>query len=59
MLSALITSKHGYPAMLLVEQLVRQRFRNSGPLVLGIRPLKTYTLVVEMDRAVSRRSEPS
>ena len=34
MLSALIPSKHSYPAMLLAEQLAHQRFVLLGPLVL-------------------------
>ena len=33
MLSALITTEHSYPAMLLAEQLVHQRFVHPGPLV--------------------------
>jgi|SRR3989338_2771383 len=33
MLSALIRSEHSYPAVLLAEQLVDQRFVHSGPLV--------------------------
>src|SRR3989344_3275194 len=33
MLSALITTEHSYPAMLLAEQLVHQRFVRPGPLV--------------------------
>ena len=40
MLSALIRTKHSYPAMLLAEQLVHQRFVHSGPLVLGTTFLK-------------------
>jgi hypothetical protein len=40
MLSALIPAAHSYPAMLLVEQLVHQRCVHSGPLVLGVTPLK-------------------
>jgi len=58
MLSALIKSERSYPAMLLVEQLVHQRFDHSGPLVLGMSPRKLQTLVVERDRTVSRRTEP-
>jgi hypothetical protein len=40
MLSALICSVRSYPAMLLVEQPVHQRYVHPGPLVLGINPLK-------------------
>jgi len=39
MLSALIPTKHSYPAMPLVEQLVHQRFVPWGPLVLSRAPL--------------------
>src|SRR5690554_3385298 len=59
MLSALIPSAHRYPAMLLAEQLVRQRCVHSGPLVLGTAPLKSPTPATDRDRTVSRRSEPS
>jgi hypothetical protein len=59
MLSALIKSERSYPAVPLIGQLVHQRFVHSGPLVLGMRPLNTQTIVVERDRAVLRRSEPS
>src|SRR5660398_233141 len=57
--SALIPSKLSYPAMLLAEQLVHQWFVHSGPLVLGIAPLKYLTPTTDRDRTVSRRSEPS
>ena len=40
MLSALIRTEHSYPAVLLAEQLVDQRFVHPGPLVLGTTPLK-------------------
>ena len=59
MLSALITTKHSYPAVLLVEQLVHQRFVRGGPLVLSAAPLKNRTPIVDRDRTVLRRSEPS
>lgn len=52
MLSALIQTKRGYPAVLLVEQLVHQRFVRSGPLVLGAAPLKNRTPIVDRDRTV-------
>jgi len=58
MLSAVISTKRSYPAMLLVEQLVHQRSDHFGPLVLGMSPRKLQTLVVERDRTVSRRTEP-
>ena len=59
MLSAFILSEHSYPAMLLAEQLVHQRFVLSNPLVLGEGPLKCPTPTPDRDRPVSRRSEPS
>jgi hypothetical protein len=59
MLSAVIRSVHGYPAMLLAEQLVRQRYVLSGPLVLRKALLKYRTPTEDRDRTVSRRSEPS
>ena len=59
MLSALIHSIHSYPAMLLAEQLVHQRYVHSGPLVLGTNLLNLPTPTADRDRTVSRRSEPS
>ena len=59
MLSAFIQSKHSYPAVLLAEQLVHQRFVHPGPLVLRTAPLKFPTPTIDRDRTVSRRSEPS
>src|SRR5690242_20869461 len=59
MLSALIPTEHGYPAMPLAGQLAHQRFVHSGPLVLGAAPLKFPTPTMDRDRTVSRRSEPS
>ena len=59
MLSAFIQSEHSYPAVLLAEQLVHQRFVHSGPLVLGTDPFKIPTPTVDRDRTVSRRTEPS
>ena len=59
MLSALIPSRHSYPAMLLAEQLVHQRSVQLGPLVLESDPRKFLTPAVDRDRTVSRRSEPS
>src|SRR6202166_4673331 len=59
MLSALIPSVLGYPAMLLAEQLVHQRNVHPGPLVLKSAPLKFPAPTTDRDRTVSRRSEPS
>jgi hypothetical protein len=59
MLSALIRTEHSYPAMLLAEQLVHQRFGCPGPLVLRTESLKYPTPVADKDRPVLRRSKPS
>src|SRR5512140_1285572 len=59
MLSALIPSALGYPAMPLAEQLVHQRCVHPGPLVLRTAPLKFPAPTTDRDRTVSRRSEPS
>jgi hypothetical protein len=59
MLSVLISSKRSYSAMHLAVQLIHQRFVQSGPLVLGLGPLKLQTPTTDRDRTVSRRSEPS
>src|SRR4030066_2084765 len=59
MLSAVIQSEHSYPAVLLAEQLVHQRFVHPGPLVLRTDPLKYPTPTPDRDRTVSRRSKPS
>ena len=40
MLSAVIPSIHSYPAALLAERQVHQRYVQPGPLVLGSTPLK-------------------
>ena len=58
MLSAVIHSVHSYPAVLLAEQLVHQRYVHPGPLVLRANLLKTPTPTADRDRTVSRRSEP-
>ena len=58
MLSALIPSERGQPAMPLARQLAHQRFVRPGPLVLGAAPLKSPTPTADRDRTVSRRSEP-
>ena len=59
MLSAVILSERGYPAVPLVGQLVYQRFVRPGPLVLGTALLKSPTPTEDRDRTVSRRSKPS
>ena len=59
MLSAVISSEGGYPAMQLALQLAHQRFVHPGPLVLGTGPRKLLTPTADRDRPVSRRSEPS
>ena len=59
MLSAFIPSERSYPAVLLAEQLVDQRFVHPGPLVLRTALLKYPTPTADRDRTVSRRSEPS
>src|SRR3972149_3911484 len=59
MLSALIPSGLGYPAMLLAEKLAHQRSVQPGPLVLGSAPLKPPAPTPDRGRTVSRRSEPS
>src|ERR1700751_3903009 len=59
MVSAVILSERGYPAVPLVGQLVDQRFVRPGPLVLGTGFLKLRTRAADRDRTVSRRSNPS
>src|SRR6187200_604360 len=59
MLSALIPSERGQPAVPLARQLAHQRFVRPGPLVLGAAPVKFPTPTADRDRTVSRRSEPS
>ena len=59
MLSAFIPSVLRYPAMLLAQQQVHNRYVHPGPLVLGGTPLKYPTPTTDRDRTVSRRSEPS
>ena len=59
MLSALIRTKRGYPAVQLAPQPVNQRFVHPGPLVLRSDLLKHHTPTTDRDRTVSRRSEPS
>ena len=57
--SAVIPSVHSYPAMLLAQQQVHQRYVHPGPLVLGAAPLNFPTPTADRDRTVSRRSKPS
>ncbi|GFP20178.1 hypothetical protein HKBW3S03_01679, partial [Candidatus Hakubella thermalkaliphila] len=59
MLSALIPSRHSYPAVPLAEQLVHQRSVHPGPLVLGTALFNSPTPMTDRDRTVSRRSKPS
>ena len=59
MLSAVIHSKHSYPALPLAEQQEHQRFVHPGPLVLRTGLLKFLTPTEDKDQTVSRRSEPS
>ena len=57
--SAVIPSTLSYPALLLAEQLVHQRYVHLGPLVLKTNPFKYPTPTADRDRTVSRRSKPS
>ena len=59
MLSAFIRSTLSCPAVLLAEQLVRQRCVHPGPLVLGTGPFNTPTPTEDRDQTVSRRFKPS
>ena len=59
MLSALIRSRRGYPAVHLAVQPANQRSVQHGPLVLVSGPRKSPTPTIDRDRTVSRRSEPS
>jgi len=59
MLSAVIATEHGYPALRLAAQLVHRRFVHPGPFVLWTAPLKSPAPAVDRDRTVSRRSKPS
>jgi hypothetical protein len=59
MLSALIPSQRGYPAMHLAVQPADQGLVHPGPLVLRTAPRKPPTPATDRDRTVSRRSEPS
>jgi hypothetical protein len=59
MLSALIRSVGGQPAMLLAEQLAHQSYVRPGPLVLGTASLKFPATMEDRDQTVSRRFKPS
>lgn len=59
MLSAVIPSARGHPAVRLAPQPVHQRCVHPGPLVLGTAPRKVPTPAADRDRTVSRRSKPS
>ena len=59
MLSALILTRRGYPAVLLAEQPVNRRSVQHGPHVLVPEPRKFPAPTIDRDRTVSRRSEPS
>ena len=59
MLSALILTQLGYPAMHLAAQPVHRKLVRHGPLVLVPDPFKFPTPATDKDRTVSRRSEPS
>ena len=59
MLSALILTQRGYPAMHLTAQPVCQRLVRPGPLVLRSVLRKFPAPTTDRDRTVSRRSEPS
>ena len=59
MLSALISSAHGYATLPLTRQLPHQKCVIPGPLVLRNEPLKSPAPTADKDRTVSRRSEPS
>ena len=59
MLSALILTRLGYPAVRLAAQLANRRSVHHGPLVLVTAPRKTPTPTIDRDRTVSLRSEPS
>ncbi len=59
MLSAVIHSTHSYPAFTVGTITGTQRCVLLGPLVLKKAPLNILTPTPDMDRTVSRRSEPS
>ncbi len=59
MLSAVILSERGYPAMPLARQQEHQWFVHPGPLVLGTTPLNSPAPTEDRDQTVSRRFKPS
>ncbi len=59
MLSAVIPTARGYPAMPLARQPEHRRCVHPGPLVLRTAPLNLPTPTADRDRTVSRRSKPS
>ncbi len=59
MLSAVIPSARGYPAMPLARQPEHQRCVHLGPLVLKTAPFNIPTPTADRDRTVPRRSKPS
>ena len=59
MLSAVIHTEHGYPAVPLARQPAHQRFVHPGPLVLGTALLKNPPPTTDRDQTVSRRFEPN
>ena len=59
MLSALIRTRRGYPAVPRAGQPVCRRSVQHGPLVLVSGPRKSPTPTTDRDRTVSRRAEPS
>ena len=59
MLSVVICSERGYPAMPRARQLDHQGSVQPGPLVLRSEPLKYPTPTADRDQTVSRRFEPS
>ena len=59
MLSALIRTRRGYPAVPRAGQPACRRSVQHGPLVLVSGPRKSPTPTTDRDRTVSRRSEPS
>src|SRR5919106_2771195 len=59
MLSAVLRSRHSYPALPWARQPVHQRSVRPGPLVLGKAPRNLPAPTTDTDRTVSRRSEPS
>ncbi len=59
MLSAVILSIHSYPAFTVGTITGTPEYVLLGPLVLKKAPLNILTPTPDMDRTVSRRSEPS